>query len=100
MCEFKLRLIECVKAEMSGKAGLEFSLDPKFECEAPTYVDFKELALKGNQYDDKADEWFGKTLHQKSCFIIFLFSCLAIYWVYWLCRVFCGCLVVVLGGVC
>ncbi len=63
MCEFKLvGLIECVKAEMSGKAELEFSLDPKFECEAPTYVDFKELALKGNQYDDKADEWFGKTL--------------------------------------
>ena len=52
----------CVKAEMSVKAELEFSLDPKFECEAPTYVDFKELALKGNQYDDKADEWFGKTL--------------------------------------
>ena len=47
---------------MSGKAELEFSLDPKFECEAPTYVDFKKLALKGNQYDDKADEWFGKTL--------------------------------------
>ena len=67
----------CVKAEMSGKAELEFSLDPKFECESPKYVDFKELALKANQYDDKADEWFGKTLFDTKNPALLFFSSVA-----------------------
>lgn len=32
-------------------------IDPNFECDAPTYVDFGELAS-----DDNADKWFGKKL--------------------------------------
>ena len=32
-------------------------IDPRCECDAPKYVDFTEL---NGQYDDNADEWFGK----------------------------------------
>ena len=42
---------------MEEKAKKGFYFDPSCECDAPTYVDFAVLA---DQYDDNADEWFGK----------------------------------------
>jgi len=35
----------------------DYYFDPDCECDAPTYVDFTDLA---GQYGDDADEWFGK----------------------------------------
>ncbi len=35
-------------------------IDPRYECDAPTFVDFAQMATKNYQDDDKADEWFGK----------------------------------------
>ena len=32
--------------------------DPKFEYDAPTYVDFEEFNFDGS---DSADEWFGES---------------------------------------
>ena len=35
----------------------EVYIDPNLECDAPTFVDFANIA---SQYDDNADEWFGE----------------------------------------
>lgn len=35
----------------------EVYIDPKLECDAPTFVDFTNII---SQYDDNADEWFGE----------------------------------------
>ncbi len=36
----------------------EVYIDPGLECDAPTFVDFANIA---SQYDDNADEWFGES---------------------------------------
>ena len=43
-------------------AKMEFDIDPLYECDAPTYVDFNELAQDGKPDDDDADAWFGEKL--------------------------------------
>lgn len=35
----------------------ETYIDPRCECDAPTFVDFSNMT---SQYDDNADDWFGK----------------------------------------
>lgn len=35
----------------------EVYIDPRCECDAPRFVDFTNITA---QYDDNADEWFGK----------------------------------------
>lgn len=47
-----------IETEMEVK----YQFDPNVECDAPTYVDFTDLA---SQYDDNADEWFGKLFQTK-----------------------------------
>lgn len=34
-------------------------MDPAYECDAPTYIDFA-LLQQGKLEDDNADEWFGE----------------------------------------
>ena len=34
-------------------------IDPKYECDAPLYVDFEQLKQNGGFEDDGADSWFG-----------------------------------------
>ena len=38
----------------------ESDIDPKYECDAPLYVDFEQLKQNGGLEDDGADSWFGK----------------------------------------
>jgi len=38
----------------------EPDIDPKYECDAPLYVDFEQLKQNGGLEDDGADSWFGK----------------------------------------
>lgn len=35
------------------------NMDPAYECDAPTYIDFA-LLQQGKLEDDNADEWFGE----------------------------------------
>ena len=37
-------------------------IDPLYECDAPTYMDFNELGQGGKPDDDDADAWFGEKL--------------------------------------
>lgn len=39
-------------------------IDPRCECDAPTFVDFTNMT---SQYDDNADDWFGKTWCALAC---------------------------------
>lgn len=47
---------------------MEDIIDPKYEYDAPVYVDFATVALDLVE-DDNADKWFGKTKENDFCLL-------------------------------
>ena len=57
LCKFKKGGLVNVDQVCGKKMSSEVYIDPRLECDAPTFVDFTNIT---SQYDDNADEWFGE----------------------------------------